>query len=153
MSELACPRVPHPIELESYAIMRARLDTADLPPLTRAVVERVVHTSADPSWAGDLVCDEAALRAGRAALLRRCPAGHRRADGRGRDHVAARATVALDLPADAGGERRADPVRRRHPGRGAPVPGRGGVGDRQRADRAGRAAAAAPRPGWWTPRW
>ena len=66
-------RMPHPIEVESYAIMRARLDTTDLPPLTRAVVERVVHTSADPSWAGDLVCDEAALVAGRAALLAGAP--------------------------------------------------------------------------------
>jgi precorrin-8X/cobalt-precorrin-8 methylmutase len=63
----------HPIEIESYAILRTRLDTTDLPPLTRAVVERVVHTSADPSWAGDLVCDEDALRAGRAALLAGAP--------------------------------------------------------------------------------
>jgi precorrin-8X/cobalt-precorrin-8 methylmutase len=65
--------VVHPIEVESYAILRTRLDTSDLPPLTRAVVERVVHTSADPSWAGDLVCDEDALRAGRAALLGGAP--------------------------------------------------------------------------------
>ncbi|MBN9099075.1 MAG: precorrin-8X methylmutase [Pseudonocardia sp.] len=63
----------HPIEIESYAILRTRLDTTDLPPLTRAVVERVVHTSADPSWAGDLVCDEDALRAGRAALRAGAP--------------------------------------------------------------------------------
>jgi precorrin-8X/cobalt-precorrin-8 methylmutase len=63
----------HPIEAESYAIMRARLDLTDLLPLTRAVVERVVHTTADPSWAGDLVCDEEALRAGRAALLDGAP--------------------------------------------------------------------------------
>jgi precorrin-8X/cobalt-precorrin-8 methylmutase len=63
----------HPIETESYAIMRSRLDTADLPPLTRAVVERVVHTTADPSWAGDLVCDEDALRAGRDALRAGAP--------------------------------------------------------------------------------
>lgn len=63
----------HPIEVESYAILRTRLDTSDLPPLTRAVVERVVHTSADPGWAGDLVCDEDALRAGRAALLGGAP--------------------------------------------------------------------------------
>ena len=54
----------HPIEVRSYAIMRARLDVSDLPPLSRAVVERVVHTTADPSWAGELVCDEDALRAG-----------------------------------------------------------------------------------------
>jgi precorrin-8X/cobalt-precorrin-8 methylmutase len=63
----------HPIEVESYAILRARLDTSDLLPLTRAVVERVVHTSADTGWAGDLVCDEAALRAGREALLAGAP--------------------------------------------------------------------------------
>jgi precorrin-8X/cobalt-precorrin-8 methylmutase len=63
----------HPIESESYAILRTRLDLTDLPPLTRAVVERVVHTTADPSWAGDLVCDEEALRAGRAALLDGAP--------------------------------------------------------------------------------
>jgi precorrin-8X/cobalt-precorrin-8 methylmutase len=66
-------RLVHPIEVESYAIMRNRLDTSDLPPLTRAVVERVVHTSADPSWAGDLVCDEDTLVAGRAALLAGAP--------------------------------------------------------------------------------
>jgi len=63
----------HPIEQESYAILRSRLDTSDLPPLTRAVVERVVHTSADTTWVGDLVADEAALRAGREALLAGAP--------------------------------------------------------------------------------
>jgi precorrin-8X/cobalt-precorrin-8 methylmutase len=63
----------HPIEQESYAILRSRLDTSDLPPLTRAVVERVVHTSADTTWVGDLVADEDALRAGREALLAGAP--------------------------------------------------------------------------------
>lgn len=66
-------RTVHPIETESYAILRTRLDTADLPPLTRAVVERIVHTTADPTWAGDLVCDEDALRAGRDALREGAP--------------------------------------------------------------------------------
>jgi precorrin-8X/cobalt-precorrin-8 methylmutase len=65
--------VVHPIELESYAILRARLDTADLPPLTAAVVERIVHTTADPSWAGEVVAREAALAAGREALLAGAP--------------------------------------------------------------------------------
>lgn len=114
-------RVPHPIETESYAILRARLDTTDLPPLTRAVVERVVHTSADPGWAGDLVCDEAALAAGRSALLagaeviadvRMVAAG-----------ITSRpCTVALDLATDAdvhaAGTRSAAGIRaaaRRHP--------------------------------------
>ena len=63
----------HPIEQESYAILRSRLDTSDLPPLTRAVVERVVHTSADTTWVGDLVTTEEALRAGREALLAGAP--------------------------------------------------------------------------------
>jgi precorrin-8X/cobalt-precorrin-8 methylmutase len=63
----------HPIEQESYAILRSRLDTSDLPPLTRAVVERVVHTSADTTWVGDLVADEDALHAGREALLAGAP--------------------------------------------------------------------------------
>jgi precorrin-8X/cobalt-precorrin-8 methylmutase len=65
--------VVHPIELESYEILRSRLDTSDLPPLTRAVVERVVHTSADTGWAGELITVEDALRAGRDALLAGAP--------------------------------------------------------------------------------
>jgi precorrin-8X/cobalt-precorrin-8 methylmutase len=87
----------HPIEVESYAILRTRLDTSDLPRLTRAVVERVVHTSADPSWAGDLVCDEDALRAGRDALVGGAPLiTDVRMVAVG---ITARpATVALDLP-------------------------------------------------------
>jgi len=63
----------HPIEIESYAILRTRLDTTDLPRLTRAVVERVVHATADTGWAGDLICAEDALLAGRAALLSGAP--------------------------------------------------------------------------------
>lgn len=61
-------RTVHPIERESYAILRGRVDTSHLPPLTRAVVERVVHASADPAYVDDLVCDEAALAAGLTAL-------------------------------------------------------------------------------------
>ncbi|MBV9845401.1 MAG: precorrin-8X methylmutase [Kutzneria sp.] len=62
-----------PSEAESYRILRSRVDTSDLPPLTRSVVERVVHTTADTSWIGDLVVDEAALQAGRAALAAGAP--------------------------------------------------------------------------------
>ncbi|MBC7374574.1 MAG: precorrin-8X methylmutase [Frankiales bacterium] len=58
----------HPIEQESFAILRSRIDLSHLPPLTRAVVERVVHSSADLSYADDLVLDEESLRAGQAAL-------------------------------------------------------------------------------------
>lgn len=63
----------HPIEVESYRILRSRVDTSDLPPLTRAAVERIVHTTADPSWAGELLAGEWALAAGRAALLGGAP--------------------------------------------------------------------------------
>ena len=59
----------HPIEQESFAILRSRVDLSHLAPLTRAVVERVVHSSADLSYVDDLVTDEEALRRGRAALL------------------------------------------------------------------------------------
>ena len=58
----------HPIEVESFRILRSRVDTTGLPPCTRAVTERVIHTSADLDYADDLVCDEVALRAGWTAL-------------------------------------------------------------------------------------
>ncbi len=62
------PRTAHPIEIESFRILRSRVNTAGLPPYSRAVTERVIHTSADVEYADDLVCDEAALRSGWQAL-------------------------------------------------------------------------------------
>jgi precorrin-8X/cobalt-precorrin-8 methylmutase len=61
-------RVVHPIEQRSYEILRSRADTSALPRWTKAVVERVIHASADTGYAGDLVCDEVALAAGARAL-------------------------------------------------------------------------------------
>lgn len=63
----------HPIELESFAILRSRVDTSHLPPLSRAVVERVVHSSADLGYVEDLVLDEAHLEQGLAALRAGAP--------------------------------------------------------------------------------
>lgn len=63
----------HPIEQESYAILRSRVDLSHLRPLHRAVVERVVHSSADLDYVEDLVTDEQVLRAGQAALLAGAP--------------------------------------------------------------------------------
>lgn len=60
----------HPIEAESYRIMRSRIDLSALPPLTRAVTERVIHATADFDYVTDLVCDEMALAAGVVALRR-----------------------------------------------------------------------------------
>ena len=66
-------RTVHPIELESYRILRERIDLAHLPPLSRAVAERIIHASADLEYARTLVLDEDALEAGRAALAAGAP--------------------------------------------------------------------------------
>ena len=58
----------HPLEQESYRILRSRLDLSRLPPLSRAVTERIIHATADFDWATDLVTDEAALERGVAAI-------------------------------------------------------------------------------------
>ena len=63
------PRTVHPIETESYRRLRAAIDLSQLPRLTRAVTERVIHASADLEYADDLDCDEAVLEAGRQALV------------------------------------------------------------------------------------
>jgi len=63
-----------PAEAESYRILRSRLDLSALPPLSRAVTERVIHATADFDYVTDLVCDEAALASGLAALRRGAPA-------------------------------------------------------------------------------
>jgi precorrin-8X/cobalt-precorrin-8 methylmutase len=60
----------HPIEAESYRILRSRADLTALPPLSRAVTERVIHATADFDYITDLVCDETSLSAGVAALRR-----------------------------------------------------------------------------------
>jgi len=62
-------RTVHAIEQESFQILRSRVDLSHLAPLTRAVVERVVHASADLSYVDDVVTDEAALQQGRDALI------------------------------------------------------------------------------------
>jgi precorrin-8X/cobalt-precorrin-8 methylmutase len=67
------PPAQHPIEIESYRILRSQVDTARLPPGTRAVTERVIHASADLEYATDLVCDEDALHAGQRALAGGAP--------------------------------------------------------------------------------
>jgi precorrin-8X/cobalt-precorrin-8 methylmutase len=68
MSDRIARRIVHPIEAESFTILRSRVDTAGLPPLSRAVVERVIHASADIGYLTDLVTDEHGLERGLAAL-------------------------------------------------------------------------------------
>jgi len=60
----------HPIESESYRILRGMVDLSYLGPLSRAVAERVIHASADLDYAESLVLDEAALERGISALRR-----------------------------------------------------------------------------------
>jgi precorrin-8X/cobalt-precorrin-8 methylmutase len=63
----------HPIEEESYRILRELVDLSHLGPLSRAVAERVIHASADVEYAATLVLDETALRSGLEALRRGAP--------------------------------------------------------------------------------
>lgn len=63
----------HPIEQESYRILAERIDLSDLPPLSRAVVARVAHATADLDLARSMVLDEDALVAAVAALRRGAP--------------------------------------------------------------------------------
>ena len=58
----------HPIEAESYRIMRERVNLSHLGPLSRAVVERVIHASADLDYAESLVLDETVLKRGLEAI-------------------------------------------------------------------------------------
>jgi precorrin-8X/cobalt-precorrin-8 methylmutase len=60
----------HPIETESYRILRGMVDLSHLGPLARAVAERVIHASADLDYAESLVLEEAALENGISALRR-----------------------------------------------------------------------------------
>lgn len=66
-------RPADPLEAESYRILRSRLDLTGLPPLSRAVTERVIYATADFDYVTDLACDEPALAAGLAALRRSAP--------------------------------------------------------------------------------
>ncbi len=63
----------HPIETESYRIMRGLVDLPHLGPLGRAVAERMIHASADLEYAETLVLDEAALEGGQEALRAGAP--------------------------------------------------------------------------------
>ncbi len=63
----------HPIEAESYRILRELVDLSGLGPLSRAVAERVIHASADLEYADSLVLNETALEGGLEALRRGAP--------------------------------------------------------------------------------
>jgi len=63
----------HPIERESYRILREIVDLSHLGPLGQSVAERVIHASADPEYADTLELDEPTLGGGLEALRRDAP--------------------------------------------------------------------------------
>lgn len=63
----------HPIEVESYRILRRRIDLDHLPTAERAVVERIIHASADLDYADSLVLEEGAAEHGLAAIASGAP--------------------------------------------------------------------------------
>jgi len=63
----------HPIEAASYRILESRVDLSHLEPGSRAVVERVIHASADPEYATSTIVDETAVDAGVRALCAGAP--------------------------------------------------------------------------------
>lgn len=63
----------HPIEVESYRILRDRVCLDHLTPDDRAVVERVIHASADLEYAQTMVLDEGATACALTALAAGAP--------------------------------------------------------------------------------
>lgn len=63
----------HPIEAESYRILAERIDLSHLPPSPRAVVERVIHASADLEYASTMSVPLAAVYAGVEAVRAGAP--------------------------------------------------------------------------------
>jgi len=63
----------HPIETESYRILRGMVDLSHLGPRSRAVAERIIHASADLEYAQSLILDEETLEGGVEALRRDVP--------------------------------------------------------------------------------
>ena len=63
----------HPIEAESYRILERRVDLSHLGRWSRAVVERVIHASADPEYATSMRVDDASVDAGVQAVRAGAP--------------------------------------------------------------------------------
>jgi precorrin-8X/cobalt-precorrin-8 methylmutase len=67
------PVIMSPATEESYRILRSRIDLSRLPKLSRDVVERVIHATADFDYFTDLKCEEEWLAEGVAALAAGAP--------------------------------------------------------------------------------
>jgi len=65
--------IPHPIEAKSFEIIESNLDWSAYPPLTRAILQRIVHTSGDYEVVKDIFISGGADEAGLRALLKGTP--------------------------------------------------------------------------------
>ena len=63
----------HPIEAESYRILDERVDLTRFGPLSRHVVARVIHATADLDYVQTMVVDDGTVAAGVAALRAGAP--------------------------------------------------------------------------------
>lgn len=63
----------HPIETRSFAILASRVDLSDWPDGARDVVARVIHATADESFASSMRVGSRAVPAAVGALRRRAP--------------------------------------------------------------------------------
>jgi len=62
-----------PAQLESYRVLRSRIDLSGLPPLTRAVTEAILCATGDFDYVADLVCTEVVLAGGVRAIAAGAP--------------------------------------------------------------------------------
>lgn len=131
-------RSAHPIEAESYRRLRAAVDLSGLPPLSRAVAERVIHASADLEYARDLVLDEGALRQGRHALQAGAPVvADTRMAAAGLVGLPVRCGLAAATPSSGWGDSLGSPLGLRPPASGE---SRSAAGIRRAAAQAGPGA-------------
>jgi precorrin-8X/cobalt-precorrin-8 methylmutase len=75
---VAAPRIvtqppPHPIETESYSILASRVDLSRWSVLDRQIVARMIHATADESFARSARIGSEAVEAGVEALRRSAP--------------------------------------------------------------------------------
>jgi len=67
------PPPPHPIETESFSILASRVDLSRWPARDRQIVARMIHATADESFARSARIGSALVTAGVEALRRRAP--------------------------------------------------------------------------------
>jgi precorrin-8X/cobalt-precorrin-8 methylmutase len=60
-------------QVESYRVLRSRIDLSGLPPLTRAVTEAILCATGDFDYVTDLVCEEVVLAGGVRAIAAGAP--------------------------------------------------------------------------------